>query len=338
MALPADPSAVLWPCLAAPCLCLQVEGNRADTQCRCWCGCQDGLGAGSFHSAGVRQSLGTEAQPGPSHSASHTGLHRGGGAQPCLQRGSTRCRAPVTWIWREGWHPAPPPRSSRAEPSAGAGLNPLRPGSPRAMGLPAPGDKRPARAMLAAPSLPTHQGLLHPPDGAARSSACWGCKFLPSAAADQQRPPCGLGRAWAEPHSPRRCLRMSPAPRSPGAVRAQPHGTAPAPQPSAAPPCCRVAAAAAPSHPSGAEGRAARRALRVHPRQGAPGSCAGFGSSVLRLAPVCLELHPHPGPEQGQPLPGWYEPASGRVCEGSVEQASCGLEGGRTVHPPQRVP
>lgn len=31
----------------------------------------------------VRQSLGTEAQPGPSHSASHTGMHRSGGAQPC---------------------------------------------------------------------------------------------------------------------------------------------------------------------------------------------------------------------------------------------------------------
>lgn len=240
------------------------------------------------------------------------------------------------WIQREGWHPAPPPCGSRAEPSAGAGLNPPQPWQP-------PGRGTGCSQGQASCSYHAHSSLAAdipgpsaPPDAAARGSVRQGCKLLPSTASDGQHPPCGLGRAWAKPHSPTQRLRPDWA-QPPKVPVPSMHSPIAQSQP-----CSRVLLCSAVRRlqlqPLPIPQALRARQLGLHPHQGAPGSCAGFGSHVLWVAPICLELHPYPGPERGQPLPGWYEPASGWVCEGSMEQALCGLEGGRTVHPSQQVP
>lgn len=226
----------------------------------------------------------------------------------------------MTWIWREGWHLAPPPCSSRAEPSAGAGLTPPSPGSPCAVGLAAPGDKCPTHA--AARSLLTHQGLLHPWTQlreAQRVGAADSCHPQPLTSSTH---PVGRGEPGLSPQ-PRAVPEagLGPDPRSPGAARAWPRRMAPAPQLSAAPRCCQ--AAAAPACPSRAEGWAGSGAPSL---PGCTGVLRGFW---LRRTLGCTHLPktaPTPGAGAG-PAPGQRQ---GRCVRAARSRLRRGSEGGRT--------
>jgi len=300
VSLPADPQqrsvpacrppAAPPPCREAPCLCgrrgpeltpaltLVPLPSRARSGLFPQCRCQAEPGAGG------------SARPLTQHAPGRAA--RRGRARLCPQRGGTRCHAPVMWIWREGWHPASPPRSSGPEPSAGAGLDPPQPWQPPRCGA-----------------------------GCSRGRAPGSCHARRSLAADTPGPPAlraqlpeaqrGGAANARHPQHPTSSPSPRAQPRSPGAIRAQPRRTAPARQPSAALRCCGVA------EPQPLPTLRAGWALGVHPRQGALGLCAGVWGPRALGCPQLRGTAPRAGARAGSD-PAWLAGASARRPAGAA--------------------